>query len=77
VLSGFLLFERPFEWAIDPALPLPEVPVDNPMSDVKVELGQLLYDIRVSQNILQYAGSIKKIRISRGLLWALSIFGYL
>ena len=50
-LAGFLLFERPFEWAIDPALPLPEVPVDNPMSDVKVELGQLLfYDERLSVN---------------------------
>ena len=50
-LAGFWLFERPFEWAIDPALPLPEVPADNPMSDVKVELGQLLfYDERLSVN---------------------------
>ena len=49
--AGFWLFEQPFEWAIDPALPLPEVPVDNPMSDVKVALGQLLfYDERLSVN---------------------------
>ena len=47
--AGFWLFERPFKWAIDSALPIPEVPVDNPMSDVKVELGQLLfYDERLS-----------------------------
>ena len=47
--AGFWLFERPFEWAIDSALPIPEVPVDNPMSDVKVELGRLLfYDERLS-----------------------------
>ena len=49
--AGFWLFERHFEWAIDPALPIPEVPVDNPMSDAKVELGQLLfYDERLSAN---------------------------
>ena len=49
--AGFWLFKQPFEWAIDPALPLPDVPVDNPMSDIKVELGRLLfYDERLSVN---------------------------
>lgn len=48
---GFWFYERPYEWSIDPALPLPDVPADNPMSDVKVELGQLLfYDKRLSVN---------------------------
>jgi cytochrome c peroxidase len=49
--AGLWLFERPYKWSIDPSLPLPEVPVDNPMSDVKVELGRLLfYDERLSVN---------------------------
>jgi cytochrome c peroxidase len=49
--AGYRLYERPFDWHIDPALPLPEVPVDNPMSDIKVELGRLLfYDERLSVN---------------------------
>ncbi len=49
--AGLRLFEQPFEWHIDPALPLPEVPVENPMSDVKVRLGRLLfYENRLSIN---------------------------
>lgn len=49
--AGLRLFERPFEWHIDPSLPLPEVPVENPMSDIKVNLGRLLfYDERLSVN---------------------------
>ena len=40
-----------YTWSISPALPLPEVPEDNPMSDRKVELGRLLfYDTRLSVN---------------------------
>jgi cytochrome c peroxidase len=43
------LFERDYRWEINPDLPLPAVPADNPMSDVKVELGRLLfYDVRLS-----------------------------
>jgi len=42
---------RGYQWQIDPNLPLPEVPADNPMSDVKVELGRrLFYDTRLSVN---------------------------
>jgi len=43
--------EDQYEWRIAPNLPLPEVPADNPMSDVKVELGRrLFYDARLSIN---------------------------
>ena len=50
ILLWFLL-ERDYRWQIDPGLPLPAVPVDNPMSDVKVDLGRLLfYDVRLSVN---------------------------
>ena len=49
--AGLRLFERSFEWHIDPSLPFPEVPVENPMSDIKVKLGRLLfYDERLSVN---------------------------
>ena len=40
-----------FEWQLPESLPLPHVPLDNPMSDVKVELGRrLFYDTRLSGN---------------------------
>ena len=40
-----------YEWSIDAALPRPAVPPDNPMSDVKVELGRwLFHDTRLSVN---------------------------
>lgn len=40
-----------YVWRIEANLPLPAVPVDNPMSDVKVELGRrLFYDTRLSVN---------------------------
>jgi len=42
---------RDYRWQIDPSLPLPEVPADNPMSAIKVELGRrLFYDTRLSVN---------------------------
>ena len=45
------LQERDYEWSIDPDMPLPDVPLDNPMSDVKVELGRwLFHDTRLSVN---------------------------
>ena len=43
--------ERGYRWQLDPDTPLPEVPLDNPMSDFKVELGRrLFYDTRLSVN---------------------------
>jgi cytochrome c peroxidase len=43
--------QRDYQWQVDPNAPLPDVPVDNPMSDIKVELGRLLfYDTRLSAN---------------------------
>ena len=60
VLSGFVLLavgiwiwmsDSGYEWSLDPTLPLPSVPPDNPMSEVKVELGRrLFYDTRLSLN---------------------------
>lgn len=42
---------KDFEWRIAAPLPLPKVPVDNPMSDAKVDLGRrLFYDRRLSVN---------------------------
>lgn len=41
--------EDRYEWALDETLPRPTVPVDNPMSARKVELGRhLFYDVRLS-----------------------------
>ena len=40
-----------YDWPIESPLPIPDVPADNPMSDVKVELGRrLFYDTRLSIN---------------------------
>jgi len=40
-----------YRWKIDPNIPLPDVPIDNPMSDAKVNLGRrLFYDNRLSEN---------------------------
>ena len=32
--------DRDYGWAIEAGMPLPKVPANNPMSDVKVELGR-------------------------------------
>lgn len=56
VLAGvcgalLLFYERPFQWPLPAGVPLPGVPADNPMSDVKVALGRrLFYDERLSVN---------------------------
>ena len=43
--------EPDYDWPIEAPIPAPDVPVDNPMSDVKVELGRrLFYDTRLSIN---------------------------
>ncbi|EDN66974.1 hypothetical protein BGP_5720 [Beggiatoa sp. PS] len=40
-----------YSWDIPTGLPTPRVPDENPMSEVKVELGrQLFYDTRMSAN---------------------------
>ena len=47
-----------FQWTIPPRYPKPPVPVDNPMSRVKVELGRrLFYDRRMSVNGRQSCAS--------------------
>jgi len=54
VVGGLLwlnLPEQPYEWDLPGNLPAPSVPADNPMSNVKVELGRrLFYDTRLSVN---------------------------
>ncbi len=40
-----------YTWVLPQGFPVPEVPADNPMSAVKVELGRrLFYDVRLSGN---------------------------
>jgi cytochrome c peroxidase len=42
---------KQYDWRITGNMPLPEVPGDNPMSEIKVELGRrLFYDTRLSIN---------------------------
>lgn len=45
-------------WNLPKGFPTPRVPADNPMSEVKVELGRFLfYDVRLSGNRTQSCGS--------------------
>jgi cytochrome c peroxidase len=47
-----------YEWRLPPGFPRPRVPVNNPMSAVKVELGRnLFYDKRLSDNQTQACAS--------------------
>lgn len=47
-----------YQWRLPDGFPLPNVPADNPMSEVKVELGRrLFYDVRLSLNETQSCGS--------------------
>lgn len=53
LLIGWFLWpgDSDYDWSLDARLPLPLVPLDNPMSDTKVELGRyLFYDRRLSVN---------------------------
>lgn len=56
VLAGvcgalLLFYERPYQWPLPAGAPLPAVPADNPMSEVKAALGRrLFYDKRLSVN---------------------------
>jgi cytochrome c peroxidase len=51
-LTWSLFVRQPaYDWGLPAAMPLPAVPVDNPMSLAKVELGRrLFYDTRLSVN---------------------------
>src|SRR6202795_3360093 len=50
-----------FEWNLPKGFPKPSVPVDNPMSAAKVELGRyLFYDKRMSVNGTQSCASCHK-----------------
>ena len=51
-LGAYLLGrESSYRWDIEAPFPLPDVPANNPMTDVKVELGRrLFYDPRLSMN---------------------------
>ncbi len=47
-----------YVWNLPEGFPTPKVPDDNPMSEVKVELGRhLFYDVRLSENGTQSCGS--------------------
>jgi cytochrome c peroxidase len=47
-----------YDWHLPPGFPVPRVPVDNPMSAAKVELGRrLFYDRRLSGNRTQACAS--------------------
>jgi cytochrome c peroxidase len=51
IVGGFVAQEPAFDWNIPAPFPRPSVPIDNPMSAVKVELGRrLFYDKRMSVN---------------------------
>lgn len=57
--------EREYRWDIPDNLPLPVVPEDNPMSDIKVELGRwLFYDTRLSVNGTMSCGNCHFQRIA-------------
>jgi cytochrome c peroxidase len=50
-----------FSWKLPPGFPRPKVPLDNPMSDEKVELGRhLFYDKRLSGNQTQSCATCHK-----------------
>jgi cytochrome c peroxidase len=50
--------QAPYAWTLPRGFPAPPVPVDNPMSDAKVELGRyLFYDTRLSGNGTQSCAS--------------------
>lgn len=56
--SWYWLQGRSYEWPIDASLPRPSVPADNPMSEIKVELGRwLFYEARLSLNNTMSCGS--------------------
>ncbi|MGE0443099.1 MAG: MbnH family di-heme enzyme [Gemmatimonadales bacterium] len=47
-----------FDWNLPAGFPTPRVPVDNPMTTAKVDLGRhLFYDVRMSGNQTQSCGS--------------------
>lgn len=56
-----LIFAADFDWKLAKGFPVPAVPVDNPMSASRVELGRhLFYDQRLSVNEKQSCASCHK-----------------
>jgi cytochrome c peroxidase len=50
--------QTPHEWQLPPGFPEPSVPVDNPLTEEKIELGRhLFYDERLSANGTQSCAS--------------------
>ena len=50
--------QTPYRWDLPPGFPKPRVPIDNPMTATKVELGRyLFYDQRMSRNGTQSCAS--------------------
>ncbi|MCG8435013.1 MAG: di-heme enzyme, partial [Gammaproteobacteria bacterium] len=55
----------PYTWQIPDEFPLPQVPLDNPMTFQKVELGRhLFYDKHLSGNAEQACGSCHQQRLA-------------
>lgn len=51
IAAILLLKDSDYDWQLPAAMPLPDVPADNPMSSAKTELGRrLFYDERLSIN---------------------------
>ena len=54
----WLMVPKPYDWGLAKGIPAPDVPVNNPMSRAKVELGRwLFYDTRLSINDAFSCGS--------------------
>jgi cytochrome c peroxidase len=57
-LSFPILAQTPYQWDLPSGFPKPRVPMDNPMTAAKVELGRhLFYDARMSANGAQSCAS--------------------
>lgn len=70
--------EATYTWDLPPGFPTPKVPRDNPMSEVKVELGRrLFYDTRLSGNETFACGSchLQKLAFSDGKAQAVGSTG--
>ncbi|MBL8743193.1 MAG: di-heme enzyme, partial [Myxococcales bacterium] len=56
--GGEAVGDPPWVWDLPAGFPVPKVPVDNPMTAAKVELGRhLFYDVRMSANQTQSCAS--------------------
>jgi cytochrome c peroxidase len=58
VLAAAVNAQTPYKWDLPAGFPKPRVPIDNPMTEAKVELGRrLFYDPRMSPNGTQSCAS--------------------